>query len=154
MPFTLPHCTIYNHLNLFFLQRTYQNDEFFTSSEDSLLGRHRNRVAISATSFGGSTDSTIANIHKHHNYNRCSNSRMSASTQKELNILITTPEVPELSTGNDTSKHKVTVQEPSIQENNHVGGIIREDTCSRKNKADQSVMSKAEIRWGPQVSSC
>lgn len=79
---------------------------------------------------------------------------MSASTQKELNILITTPEVPELSTGNDTSKYKVTVQEPSIQENNHAGGIVREDTCSCTNNADKSVMSKAEIRWGPQVSSC
>jgi len=154
MPFTLPHCTIYNHFILFFLQRTYQNDDFFTSSEDSLLGRHRNRAAISATSFiGGSTDSTIANIRKHHNYNKCSNSRMSASTQKELNILTTTPEIPELSTGNDTSKHKVTVQEPSIQENNHVGGIIREDTCSCANNALESVMSKAEIRWGPQVCS-
>jgi len=152
----LPNCNVPFIITLFFfLQRTYQNDDFFTSSEDSLLGRHRNRVAISATSFiGGSTDSTIANIHKHHNYNKCSNSRMSASTQKELNILITTPEVPELSTGNDTSKHKVTVQEPSIQENNQVGGIICEDTCSCKNNADKSVRSKAEIRWVPQVSSC
>jgi hypothetical protein len=137
-----------------FLQRTYQDDDFFTSSEDSLLGHHRNRAAISATSFiGGSTDSTIANIHKHHNC-KCSNSRMSASTQKELNLFITTPEVPDLSTEDDTSKHKVTVQEPLIQENNHVCGIICEDTCACKDNAEQSVMSKAEIRWGPQVSSC
>jgi len=81
---------------------------------------------------------------------------MSASKQKDLNLLISTPEVPELSTGNDTSKYKVTVQEPSIQENNHVGGITREDTCpcACTNNADKSVTSKAEIRWGPQVSSC
>lgn len=139
---------------LFLLQRSYQNDDFFTSSEDSLLGHHRNRVATSATSFlSGSTNITIVNIHKHHNYNKCSNSRMSASTKKELNLLVTTPEVPELSTGNDTSKHKVTVQEPSIQENNHVGGIICEDTCSCKKNVNESVMPKAEIRWGPQVSS-
>lgn len=151
MPFTLLHCTIYNHF-IFFLQRTYQNNDSFTSSEDSLLGRHRNRAAISGTSFiGGSTDSTIANIHKHHSYNKCSNSRMSVVTQKELNLLIATPEVG-LSTGDDTLKPKLTVQESSIQEN-HVCGIVRqEDACSCKSNADKSATLKTEIRWRPQVS--
>jgi hypothetical protein len=77
---------------------------------------------------------------------------MSVNTQKELNLLITTPEVPDLTTEDDTLKQKVAVQESSIQED-HVFGIIGEDACSCNSKADQSVTSKADIRWGPQVSS-
>lgn len=146
----------------FSLQGTYQNDDSFTSSEDSLLGRHRNRTTISASSSSstfitGSTDSNIVNIHKHHNYNKCQDRRMSVSKQKELNLLITAPQVPELSTGDDSLKNKVTVEEPSIQDN-HVCEIKPqpqpqpEHRCSSKNNLGQSAAPQVQIRWGPQVS--
>lgn len=144
-----------------FLQRTYQNDDSFTSSEDSLLGHHRNRATISATSstatfITGSTDSRIANIHKHHHYNQCRDNRMSTSTRKEINLLLTIPQVPDLSTGDDSSKNKVTAQEPSIQDN-RVSEIIAHPDLTNSDSATSSTGSSAksdvQIKWGPQVSS-
>lgn len=159
---------VLHHLKLLFcfcfLQGTYQNDDSFTSSEDSLLGRHRNRTTISASSststfIAGSDGSSIVNIHKHHDYNKCHDRRMSVSKQKELNLLITAPQVPELSTGDDSLKNKVTVEEPSIQDN-HVCEIKPqpqpqpqpEHRCSSKNNLGQSAAPQVQIKWGPQVS--
>ncbi|XP_023712857.1 facilitated trehalose transporter Tret1 isoform X3 [Cryptotermes secundus] len=145
------------------IKGTYQNDDSFTSSEDSLLGRHRNRTTISASSststfITGSTGSSIVNIHKHHDYNKCHDRRMSVTKQKELNLLITAPQVPELSTGDDSLKNKVTVEEPSIQDN-HVCEIKPqpqpqpqpEHRCSSKNNLGQSAAPQVQIHWGPQV---
>jgi hypothetical protein len=81
---------------------------------------------------------------------------MSVGNQKELNLLITAPQVPDLSTGDDSLKAKVTVEEPSIQDN-HVCEIIPqpqlEHTCPPINDAVQSPESQPlPITWGPQVS--
>lgn len=77
---------------------------------------------------------------------------MSSSTQKELNLLITTPQVPEFSPSDDSLKYKVTVQEPSIQDND-VCDIKPQpqlkDTDSSKSKIEPEV----QIKWIPQVSS-
>ncbi|XP_021940958.1 facilitated trehalose transporter Tret1-like isoform X2 [Zootermopsis nevadensis] len=75
---------------------------------------------------------------------------MSSSTQKELNLLITTPQVPEFSPNDDSLKYKVTVQEPSIQDND-VCDIKPQpqlkDTDSSKSKIEPEV----QIKWIPQV---
>jgi uncharacterized C2H2 Zn-finger protein len=122
MPFTLPHCTIYKHL-IIFLHLTYQTDYFFTSSkilcwEVTETGRryqqHRSSVDLPTSQSSTPTNITTTTS--------VATAKCQPLHQKELNHLVTTPEVPELSTGNDTSKHKITVQEPSIQENNHVWG--------------------------------
>lgn len=82
---------------------------------------------------------------------------MSVSKQKELNLLITAPQVPELTTGDDSFKNKVTVEEPSIQDN-HVCEIKPqpqpqpEHRCSSKNNLGQSAAPQVRIKWGPQVS--
>jgi hypothetical protein len=141
------------------LQRTYESEEFFTSSEDSLLGRHRNSATISASSStatfsAGSTDSRIVNIHKHQQYNKCRENKMSVSKQRELNLLITTPQVPELSTGGDISKNKVTLEESSIQDNQvYIPQTQLKDTDSSESNAEPSVASQVQINWFPQVSS-
>jgi hypothetical protein len=79
---------------------------------------------------------------------------MSVSTQKELNLLITL-QVPELSTVDDSLKNKLTVQEPSIQDNN-VCEIKPQpqlkDTDSSESKAELSATPQVQIRWLPQVS--
>jgi hypothetical protein len=78
---------------------------------------------------------------------------MSVSTQKELNILIATPQVPELSTADHSLKNKLTVQESSIQDN-HVYEINPrlKDIESSMNTTETSA-KQAQIRWTPQVSS-
>jgi hypothetical protein len=80
---------------------------------------------------------------------------MSISKQKELNLLITAPQVPDLSTGDDSLKNKVTVEEPSVQDN-HVCEIKPqpqlEQRCSTNNNLGQSAAPQVQIRWGPQVS--
>jgi hypothetical protein len=149
----------------FLSQGTQQNDDSFTTSEDSLLGRHRNRAttisACSPTSTfnSGSSASSTVNSQKHRlYYNRCQDRRMSVGNQKELNLLITAPQVPDLSTGEDSLKAKVTVEEPSVQDN-HVCEIIPqpqlqpEHTCQPNGDAVQSPESpQLPIAWGPQVS--
>jgi hypothetical protein len=82
---------------------------------------------------------------------------MSVSKQKELNLLITAPQVLGLSTGDDSLKNKVTVEEPSVQDN-HVCEIKPqpqpqlEQRRSSKNNLGQSVAPQVQIKWGPQVS--
>lgn len=82
---------------------------------------------------------------------------MSVSKQKELNLLITAPQVPGLSTGDDSLKNKVTVEEPSVQDN-HVCEIKPqpqpqlEHRRSSKNNLGQSAAPPVQIKWGPQVS--
>lgn len=138
--------------------RIPQIEDSFTSSEDSLLERHRKRAAITPSSsantcFAGSTDSTIANIHKHRQYNQARDNKMTDTTQKELNLLISQSQVPELTT-DDNLKNKVTVEEPSIQD----AVCIRvppslHDTSDLPPKSidDSSVKTPASIMWGPQV---
>ncbi|KAJ9593350.1 hypothetical protein L9F63_015054, partial [Diploptera punctata] len=127
--------------------RAVPGDESF-SSEDSLLpNRSRNRGTISAspstaTFSAGSTDSTIANIHKHIKYNL--SATMSDNTQKELNILMHTPQIPDLSTGEeDLKKDRLTIEEPSIQDTTHQ---IVESENSTKN-----VEQKIKIKWNTQM---
>jgi hypothetical protein len=78
---------------------------------------------------------------------------MSVSKQKELNILITAPQVPDLSTGDDSLKNKVTVEESSIQDN-YVCEIKPqlEHKCSSNNNLGQRAAPRPQIKWGPQVS--
>jgi hypothetical protein len=80
---------------------------------------------------------------------------MSVSKQRELNLLITTPQVPELSTGDDISKNKVTLEESSIQDNRvyEIPQTQLKDTDSSESNAEPSVASQVQINWFPQVSS-